>query len=105
MHQYIAMCKYILKVLQIIITFDEVLIHVLNISWLKHFNSIWKVPFMWFHKKHLDKVFHSNKHNYVEKKIVEKLLLIKRCWGLLYQIPLYMFIKMLDEINKKLFSK
>jgi len=56
-YQYIAMCKYILKIIQIITTLDEVLNHVLNMSWLKHFNSIWKGPFMWFHKKHLDKVF------------------------------------------------
>jgi hypothetical protein len=47
-----------------ITTFDELFNHILNISWLYHFNSIWKIPFIWFHKKHLDEVFHSNNHNY-----------------------------------------
>jgi hypothetical protein len=73
MYQYIAMCKYIIQIVQIITTLDEVLNHVLNMSWLKHFNSTWKVALMWFHKKNLDKVFHLNKHNYVEKTKLLKL--------------------------------
>jgi hypothetical protein len=58
--------------IQIITTLDEIFGHILNVSWLNHFNSIWKVSLMWSHKKHLDEVFHLNKHNYVEKKIYWK---------------------------------
>jgi hypothetical protein len=32
MYQYIAMCKYIIQIVQIITTLDEVLNHVLNMS-------------------------------------------------------------------------
>ncbi len=31
--------------------------HILHMSSLSHFNSIWKVPLMWFQKKQLDAVF------------------------------------------------
>jgi hypothetical protein len=41
--------------IKIITNFDEVLIHILNLNWLYHFN--WKVWLMWFHKKHLKKFF------------------------------------------------
>jgi hypothetical protein len=75
MYKYTAKYKYIFIMIPIITTLDEVLSHILNVSWLNHFNSIWKVSLMWFHKKHLDEVFHSNKHNYVsKKKLLKKLL-------------------------------
>jgi hypothetical protein len=84
--------------IQIITTLDEILSHISNISWLYHFNSIWKVPLMWFHKKHLDEVFDSNKHNYVGKK--------KVCWKIMLQpfVPksiLHVYKKKLDEIKEK----
>jgi hypothetical protein len=79
MYQYIVKWKYNLKMIQIITTFDEICRHMLNMSWLYHFNSIWKIPLMWFHKKHLDEVFHSNNHNYVfKKRFVENLLSFER---------------------------
>jgi hypothetical protein len=62
MYQYSTKCKYTLKIIQITTTFDEVLNHILNMSWLYHFNSVRNIPLMWFHKKKLNEVFHSNKH-------------------------------------------
>jgi hypothetical protein len=79
MYQYTVKWKYNLKMIQIITTFDEIFKHTLNMSWLYHFNSIWKIPFIWFHKKHLDEVF-SFKQSYLcsKKKFVEKLLSFER---------------------------
>ncbi len=60
-------------------------------------------------QKHLDEVFHSNKHNCVERKIVEKSLSFERqqelYWRPLYQNIFYMSIKTLDEIKEKLTPK
>jgi len=111
MYQYIAKWMNIVKIIQIITTFDEVLSHILNMNWLYHFNSIWKISLMWFHqKKHLDEDFHSNKHNYDGK-----ISLLKNYFHLkdnknyigtsLYWNLVYMFIKTLDEIKKKLSPK
>jgi hypothetical protein len=58
--------------IQIIAKLDEIFSQILNMSWLYHFNSIWKVPFLWFHKKDSDEIFHSNKH----KCDIDK----KNCW-------------------------
>jgi len=59
-------CKYISKTIQMITKFDEILNHLLHMSSLSHFNSIWSViPLLWFVKKHLDEFFHSNKHKCV----------------------------------------
>jgi hypothetical protein len=71
MYQYIAKRKYILKMIQIIITFDKVPNHVYWI-WI---DCTFSIPYEKFHscdftKKHMDEVFHSNKHNYV----------LKNCW-------------------------
>jgi hypothetical protein len=59
--------QFFLKMISIITTFDEIFNHILNMSWLYHFNSTLKVPFIWFHKECLDEIFHANKYNYVEK--------------------------------------
>jgi hypothetical protein len=47
---------YFLKTIQMIIKLDEVLNHILHMTSLSHFNSIWKVPFIWFHEKLMDEV-------------------------------------------------
>jgi len=75
MYKYITEVQKYFWMIQIITTLDEVFSHILNVSSLNHFNSIWKVSLLWFHKKHLDEIFHSNKHNYVEKKSYWKKLL------------------------------
>jgi hypothetical protein len=51
MYQYTTKCKYTLKMIQIIVKLDEIFNHILNMSWLYHFSSIWEVSFFWFHKK------------------------------------------------------
>ncbi len=61
---------------------NEVLSHILNMNSLYCFNFIWKVAFLWFHKNHPNKVFHSNKHNYVENKISGKKSLLKNYFHL-----------------------
>jgi hypothetical protein len=43
--------------IQIIAKLDEILNHILNMNWLYHFNYNWKVWFIWFHIKYLDKFF------------------------------------------------
>jgi hypothetical protein len=72
MYQYIAKWKNIVKIIQIITTFDEIFNHILNMNWLYHFNSIWKFHSCDFTKKYLDEVFHSNKHNYDGKRSLLK---------------------------------
>jgi hypothetical protein len=103
--RYTTKCKYTQKMIQIISKLHEVLNHILNINQLYHFNYNWKVWLMWFHKKYLDKFFIQMSIRYVEKKIVENLLSFERWqelfWSPLYQNPFYMFIKILDEIQKK----
>jgi len=54
---YIAKCKYAFKMIQIIAKLDEAFSHILNMNWLYHSNYNWKVWFIWFHIKHLDKFF------------------------------------------------
>jgi hypothetical protein len=54
MYQCTTKWKYILKMIQIITLLDEVLNDVLNMIWLYHFNSILKVPLLWFHKKTIE---------------------------------------------------
>ncbi len=92
--------------IQIIAKLDEVLCHILNMSWLYHFNYNWKVWLMWFHKKHLNIFSIQMNIDVSQKKIVKKLLSFERwkelCWKPLYQNSFYMFIKMLDEIKEKL---
>jgi hypothetical protein len=78
-----------------------------KIFWWK-FTFNWKVWLMWFHKKHLKKVFYSNEHKCVEKNILMKNYFQLKddknyvAWRPLYQNPFYMFIKMLYEIKEKL---
>ncbi len=40
-----------LKLILKLIKLDEVLNHILHMNSLSHVNSIWRIPFMWFHKK------------------------------------------------------
>jgi hypothetical protein len=49
--RYTTKYKYTLKMIKIIAKLNEVFIHILNMSWLYHFNYNWKVWLMWFHKK------------------------------------------------------
>ncbi len=73
--QYIAKCKYILQMINIITKLDEILNYILNMNWLHHFNYNWKVWLVWFHKKHMDKFFNQININVLEKKLfVERLL-------------------------------
>jgi hypothetical protein len=102
--QYIAKCKYIMKMIQTIAKLDEIFIHILNMNWLYHFNYNWKVWLECDSQKTYGQVFHSNEHKCVEKKhFVEKWISFKTwqelCWRSLYQNPFYMFIKMLNEIK------
>ncbi len=92
------------KMIQIIKTFDKVLSHILNMSWLYHFNSIWKIPLCDF-TKIFGWIFHSKKENYVEKTKLKNDFYLKDnrnyVEGFLYQNSFNMFIKMLDEIKEK----
>jgi hypothetical protein len=105
--RYTTKWKYISKIIQMITKLDEIFNHILHMSSFSHFNSIWRVPFMWFHKKHLDEVFHSNKHKCVNTyKFVEKTLSFEKrqelCWRLCIKILFYAFIKTLDEMKENL---
>jgi hypothetical protein len=105
--QYITKSKYILKMIQIIVKLDEMLIHILSMSSLYDFNYNCKFWLMRFQKKHLNNFFiQVNEHKCVQIiQFVEKLPSFERWQELsskpLYQHPFYMFIKMLDENFKK----
>ncbi len=70
--QYIAKCKYTQKMIKIIAKLNEIFIHILNMSWLYHFNYNWKVWLMWFHKKTSREIFHSNEQSVLKKNILLK---------------------------------
>ncbi len=70
---YIAKCKYILKLIQIIANVNEVHSQILNMNWLYHFNYNWKVDSCDFTKTY-GQFFYLNEHKCVEKNhFVEKL--------------------------------
>jgi len=69
---YTAQCKYTLKLIQIIVKLDETFNHILNMNWLYHFNCNWKIWFMWFHKKHLDKFFIQMNISVLKKNILSE---------------------------------
>jgi hypothetical protein len=86
--RYIAKCKYTLKMIQILEKLDEVLSHILNMNWLYHFNYNWKVWFMWFHKKDLNKVFIQ-----MSISVLKKNILLKNYFYLkMTRIMLYTFV-------------
>jgi hypothetical protein len=77
---YCNLCKYISNNIQMIVNFDEIPSHILNISWLYHFNSIWNVPFMWFHKIYICEDFHSNEHKCVKNTNLDENLFSFERW-------------------------
>jgi hypothetical protein len=62
--------------IQIITKNDEIFSDVLNMSWWYHFNYIEKLLVVWFHKKYVVEVSHSNNHKCVEKNICWKMNVI-----------------------------
>jgi hypothetical protein len=73
----VVVIYYIVKIysknIQIIAKLDEIFSHILNMNWLYHFNYNWKVWFeMWFHKKHMDKIFIQMNINVLKKNTLLK---------------------------------
>jgi hypothetical protein len=93
--------------IQIIAKVDEVLSHILNLNWLYHFNYNWKVWFMWFQKKHMNKFFIETIIIVLKKIFCWKITFIWKMTRIMSKAfvsksILYMFIKTLDEIKEKL---
>jgi hypothetical protein len=91
--------------ISIITTFDEIFNHILNMSWLYHFNSTLKIPLIWFHKECLDEIFMQTNIIMLKKQILLKIIFI---WKITRSIleafapkSIIHIIKMLDWIKEK----
>jgi hypothetical protein len=74
--QYITKCKYTFNLIQIITKLAEVLSHILNMNWLYHFNHNWKVWFIRFPQKPVDKFFIQTNISVLKKIFCWKITLI-----------------------------
>jgi hypothetical protein len=90
--RYITKCKYTLKMIQIIAKLNEILSHILNKNWLYHFNYNWKVWLIWFHKKHLDKIFIQKSISVLKKTFCWKFTFIWKMTRIMLEAFVLKFI-------------
>jgi hypothetical protein len=90
--RYTTKYKYTLKMIKIIAKLNEVFIHILNMSWLYHFNYNWKVWLMWFHKKYIEKFFIQTNKVCWEKTFCWKIIFIWKITKIMLEAFLLKFI-------------
>ncbi len=105
-HSILQSANILFNLIQIITELAEVLSHILNMNWLYHFNNNWKVWFIWFPQKLVDKFLIQTNISVLKKIFCWKITLIWKMTRMMLENfvskSIYIFIKTLDEIKEKL---